>query len=213
MIGRERSLVAEASHQLRTPLTGLRLELEALRDIGRPDSRIESALAAVDRLETTITDIIALARDLPVQQVAHVPDLIAAAQRGWHGPLAEATRPLRVVVDASVPSDIALSTPAATQILDALIDNALRHGQGAVTVHVREVGGLVAVDVSDEGPTLRCEAHELFQLRDGTRDGGIGLPFARKLAEAENARVALTRHDPPTFTRLASAAPASTRRD
>lgn len=208
MIGRERSLSAEVSHQLRTPLSGLRLELEALRNTGRPDSQVESALAAVDRLGATITDIIALARDLPVQQVAHVPDLLTAAERRWHAPLAAATRPLRVVLDPGVPSDIALSTPAATQILDVLIDNALQHGRGAVTVRARELGGLAAVDVSDEGPTLAQEAHELFRVRDGSLDGGIGLPFARKLAEAENARVALTQHDPPTFTLLAGAAPA-----
>lgn len=208
MISRERSLSAEVSHQLRTPLSGLRLELEAIQESAPGDPRIESALTAVDRLETTITDVIALARDLPVQQRTRVQDLVAAVEQRWHGPLAADTRALRVVVEPGLPTDIVISGAAAVQILDILIDNARRHGRGAVTVHLRVIGGVVAVDVCDEGPALRREAHDLFRHRDGSRDGGIGLPFARKLAEAENARVTLTRHDPPTFSLLATAAAA-----
>jgi signal transduction histidine kinase len=205
MIGRERSLSAEVSHQLRTPLSGLRLELEAIADAGQANGHIESALNAVDRLDTTITDIIALARDLPGQEIAHVQDLMAAAEQRWRGPLAAATRPLRVAVHPDVPLNIGISARAATQILDVLIDNARRHGRGAITVRARPLGGVVAIDVSDEGPALARAAHELFRARGGSRAGGIGLPFARKLAEAENARLTLSQHDPPTFTLLTTA--------
>ncbi len=205
MIGRERSLSAEVSHQLRTPLSGLRLELEAIADADQPHDHIESALNAVDRLDTIITDIIALARDLPVREVAHVPDLITAAEQRWRGPLAAATRPLRVALDPGVSLDISISARAATQILDILIDNARRHGRGAVTIRARPLGGVVAIDVSDEGPALARAGHELFRARDGSRAGGIGLPFARKLAEAENSRLTLSQHDPPTFTLLTAA--------
>jgi signal transduction histidine kinase len=204
MLGRERSLSAEVSHQLRTPLSGLRLELERLRTSLPATASIESALTAVDRLETIITDVIALARDLPVTQTTNVAELIASAEHRWHGPLAAATRPLRAFMEPGLPEKIDISGPAAAQILDVLIDNARRHGRGAVTVHVRTVDGVVAVDVSDEGPALLSEAHVLFRHRDGQTGSGIGLPFARKLAEAENARVTLTRHDPPTFTLLAA---------
>jgi signal transduction histidine kinase len=206
MLGRERSLSAEVSHQLRTPISGLRLELDALRASAAPTAAIESAHAALDRLETIITDVIALARDLPVPQTANVADLIRGAEQRWHGPLATATRPLRVIIPPGLSENIAISTPAAAQILDVFIDNARRHGRGAVTINVRAVEGVVAVDVSDEGPALVHEAHVLFRHRDGARSGGIGLPFARKLAEAENARVTLTRREPPTFSLLADAA-------
>ncbi len=208
MIGRERSLSAEVSHQLRTPLSGLRLELEALRASMPPNAHIASALNAVDRLETTITDVIALARDLTVQQRTRVSDLISAVEQRWHGPLAAATRPLRIIVDPGLPEYIAISIAAATQILDVLVDNARRHGRGAVTVQARALSGVVAVDVSDEGPALTLEAYEMFGHRDGPSEGGIGLPFARKLAQAESARVMLTREAPPTFSLLATTAPA-----
>jgi signal transduction histidine kinase len=206
MLGRERSLSVEVSHQLRTPLSGLRLELESLRASVPSTSKVESALAAVDRLETIISDVIALARDLPVPQTTNIAELIASAEQRWHGPLAELTRPLRVSIDPDLPEQIGISTPAATQILDVLLDNARRHGRGAVAIHVRALDGVIAVDVSDEGPALVREAHVMFRHRDGAHGTGIGLPFARKLAEAENARVALTSHEPPTFSLLATAA-------
>jgi signal transduction histidine kinase len=107
-------------------------------------------------------------------------------------------------MEPGLPEKIDISAPAAAQILDVLIDNARRHGRGAVTIHARTIDGVVAVDVSDEGPALLPEAHVIFRHREGQTDGGIGLPFARKLAEAENARVTLTRHDPPTFSLLAA---------
>ena len=205
MLARERSLSAEVSHQLRTPLSGLRLELETLRTSVPSTASVESALIAVDRLETIIAEVIALARDLPVPQTANLAELIASAEQRWHGPLAATTRPLRVIIDPALPENIDISTPAAAQILDVFIDNARRHGRGAITIHARAVERVVAVDVSDEGEALVHEAHVLFRRRDGT-GGGIGLPFARKLADAENARVTLTSHEPPTFSLLATAA-------
>ncbi len=148
MLGRERSLSAEVSHQLRTPLSGLRLELEALRsrqvDVG-------PALAAVDRLDGIIADVIALARDLPTLQSAVVAELLSSAEHRWHGPLAAATRPLRLVVDPDLPAAIAISSRAAAQILDVFVDNARLHGRGAITIHARAMDGAVAIDVSDEG--------------------------------------------------------------
>ena len=93
-----------------------------------------------------------------------------------------------------------MSLAAATQILDILVDNARSHGRGAVTVRARAVDTAVAFAVSDEGNGPDREAHQLFADRDGSRPGGIGLPFARKLAEAEGARVTVTSLTPPTFT-------------
>ena len=200
MIGRERSLSAEVSHQLRTPLTGLRLELEELQATYPDDFRVERALRSVERLADTVTDIIALARDLPDGQHCGVQGQLEGVTQRWHALLAETSRPLRVRSDEDVPREVAMSGAAATQILDILIDNARLHGRGAITVHARSLGTAVAFDVSDEGDGPAQEAHQLFAARDGSRTGGIGLPFARKLAEAENARLTLTSLAPPTFT-------------
>jgi signal transduction histidine kinase len=226
MIGRERAFSAEVSHQLRTPLAGLRLDLEAAQTaLAEPDSAssavsdehhpgqaVERALQAVDRLETTTADVIRLARDLPAGQHVALAPLLEAVARRWHGPLADVSRPLRVVADPQAAGRLRISRAAATQILDVLLDNACRHGRGAVTLRVRNMSdaagspATVALEVSDEGPPLRLEAWQLFRPRgrggSATGEGaehGIGLPFARRLAEAEGGRLVLTAADPPTF--------------
>lgn len=229
MIGRERAFSAEVSHQLRTPLSGLRLDLDAAHAALAPEPDVESgpageshdqhlrraverSLQAVDRLEKTIADVIRLARDLPAGQHAALATLIEAASSRWHGPLAAASRPLRIVIDAQAPDRLSMSSAAATQILDVLLDNACRYGRGAVTVRVRCAGdgsatGTVAVEVSDDGPPLAVEAWQLFRPRDRTAatndllapGHGIGLPYARRLAEAEGGRLVLATGDPPTF--------------
>jgi signal transduction histidine kinase len=234
MIGRERAFSAEVSHQLRTPLSGLRLDLEAAHAALAPEPDVESepdgesqhqhprgavqrSLQAVDRLERTIADVIRLARDLPAGQHTDLSGLLEAASSRWHGPLAAVSRPLRLVTDPQAPDRLRMSTAATTQILDVLLDNACRHGRGAVTVRVRctdagsAAGGTVSVEVSDDGPPLALEAWQLFRPRDrasATDDGpahGIGLPYARRLAEAEGGRLVLAAADPPTFALITSA--------
>jgi signal transduction histidine kinase len=100
--------------------------------------------------------------------------------------------------DPGLPDTIALSSAAANQIIDVLIDNAVVHGSGAVTVRAHDLGEAVAIDVSDEGPKLTTEAHDLFGPRDHSTHG-IGLRFARRLAEAEGARLVVGAALPPTF--------------
>lgn len=212
MMAKERAFSAEVSHQLRTPLSGLRLELEqAQREAtGTASTQIARALSQADRLEHTISEVITLARDLPSIGRATVADVLSAAQARWHGPLAAYNRPLRALADDTVPTQVRISTASAAQILDVLIGNALTHGSGAVTIHARNAGHIVAFDVSDEGPTLALESHQLFRTRrdpseDPSDTHGIGLPYARKLAEAEGARLVLSRPQPPTFSFVVTA--------
>jgi signal transduction histidine kinase len=212
-IDHERAFSAEVSHQLRTPLSGLRLELERLQrllfeaaaDSGQDDisptvlAAASSALAQTDRLERTITDVISLARDLsPPTRGVSLLDVLAAADQRWREPLAAKGRSLRVHADPDVPDRVAISAAAAGQILDVLLDNAMVHGRGTVTVSARSTFDAVAIEVSDGGPELTLEAHELFGKRNGPRSG-IGLPFARKLADAEGARLVLASACPATF--------------
>ena len=76
-----------------------------------------------------------------------------------------------------------------------LLDNADRHGAGAVTVTVRDAGGWLAIDVADEGPGFAGDpADGVRAPRRGTADGhGIGLALARSLAHAEGGRLTVTR--------------------
>jgi signal transduction histidine kinase len=214
LVGRERAFSADASHQLRTPLTGLRLQLETALD-GADDLRpaVVGALETTDRLERTIDELLALARDAPSARTpADLPALLDELRDGWQGPLREAGRPLRMSVAPSLPGTRA-SAAATRQILDVLLANAIRHGAGTVTMTAREADTAVAVDVADEGSGVRVPAEELFRRHTGRAAGhGIGLALARALAEAEGGRLVLTRAAPaPVFTLLLPAAGHPTR--
>lgn len=205
LLDRERAFSADASHQLRTPLTGLRLGLEAALDDPGVDahSAIRDAIGATDRLERIVSDLLTLGRDRPQRsEPLDIAALIEDIRERWTGPLAAHERPLRLIVAQSLGRTF-LSRGAATHILDVLLDNADRHGRGAITLTIRQAASATAIDVADEGPPLAADATELFRRSADATGHGIGLAFARSLAESEGARLRLTTPDPPTFTLLA----------
>jgi signal transduction histidine kinase len=203
MLDRERSFSANASHQLRTPLTGLRLQLEAALETPDADlhAAIRGGIAEADRLERTIDDLLVLARDTGSgAETADLDELLTEIEEGWRGLLATRGRELRVVTRGA-PAPRA-SAAAIRQILTVLVDNAVTHGAGTVTVTARDAGDALAVDVADEGPGID-PAHEVFaRRRDPDSGHGIGLALARSLAEAEGGRLWLSAPAPPTFTLL-----------
>jgi signal transduction histidine kinase len=208
LLQRERAFSADASHQLRTPLAGLRLELEAALDDAQGDARpLVSALAAVDRLDQTVNELLALARDTRRDRDEFdVQVLLDEITREWSSRTDSAQRPLCVTVEADTPA-CAASTAAIRQVLAVLLDNAVAHGRGAVSVSARDAGDVVAIDVSDEGPGVAVAEQDLFVRRADTAAGhGIGLALARSLAEAEGGRLRLTNARPATFTLLLPAA-------
>jgi signal transduction histidine kinase len=210
LVGRERTFSADASHQLRTPLTGLRLQLEStlLDPKANRDAAIERALGDIDRLEATVEDLLALARDAsPARDPVRVDGLLADADLRWHGPLAAAGRPLRIDVDATLPL-VRASAAAIGQVLDVLIGNAQQHGRGALPGGARRAPRSLAIEVSDEGPGPPIDGHDVFRRRPESATGrGIGLALARSLTEAEGGRLTLSRTGPsPRFTLLLPAA-------
>jgi len=201
LVQRERAFSADASHQLRTPITALRLSLDnALVTPGtEPRRAIADAVTQLDRLENTVEDLLRLARDAPAPHVTlDVGELVAEAENTWHSRLAAGGRPLRVALDTDLPLG-RMSASAARQVLDVLIDNALRHGGGIVTITARAAGTGLVIEVADEGPGISGDAAAIFQRGSGT-DHGIGLALARSLAEAEGNRLRLVRAGPgPVF--------------
>jgi signal transduction histidine kinase len=211
LLARERAFSADASHQLRTPLAGLRLRLEAALERPDPELRpaIHASLLEADRLEQTIDELLALARDVrgaavgPLDPVA----LLAEIDHDWRAAFAHDGRELQLICEPGTPGPLT-SSAAVRQVLRVLLDNADRHGAGTVTVVVRESTDAVAIDVSDAGPGIRLTERELFARRADRTDGhGIGLALARRLVEAEGGRLQLTQAGSPvTFTLLLPAA-------
>ncbi|MFD4636925.1 histidine kinase dimerization/phospho-acceptor domain-containing protein [Lentzea sp. NPDC058436] len=198
---RERAFTARASHQLRTPLAGLRLQLEAaLEAPADPRPALEIGVQAADRLERTIDDLLTLTRDSPrpARATVELAAVLADAPDGWRAQFEVRGRVLRVDIRDAPP--LAASEAAVRQILNVLVDNALVHGRGTVAVIAREAAGAFAVDVADEGSTGEAD---LFAPRPRAATGhGIGLGLARSLAEAEGGRLTLTDRSPTRFTLL-----------
>jgi signal transduction histidine kinase len=200
LVERERAVTAHASHQLRTPLAGLRLCLESALATPGVDfpAATREAIAAADRLEHTIDDLISLARIHPEgrPEPLDIAALLGEIDTSWHGLLANEGRLLSVRADPGHRL-VRASAAAVRQILAVLVDNAVHHGTGPVDVHARETIGSVAVDVSDQGS---ADVDDAVFARSAATGRGIGLPLARSLAEAEGARLLITGRDPTTFT-------------
>jgi signal transduction histidine kinase len=212
LIRRERAFSADASHQLRTPMQALRLQLEAAQLRGDESPETDEALHQVDRLESTITTLLEVARDVPRRHATtDVSCVIDAARERWTGTLAAQSRPLRSP-SADGPLVADADQRVVEQVLDILLDNATRHGGGAVTITGRALDGWVAIDIGDEGDGFAREDPDVFTRRDPNADGhGIGLSLAQTLAHAEGGRLNLTRTRPaPVITLFLRTAPGRT---
>ena len=120
----------------------------------------------------------------------------------WRGVVESAGRRLVTRVESPLPL-MRCSDAAARQVLGVLIENALKHGTGAISVVAREVSGGVALEVSDEGTGIQPGGPR--RRSDGT---GMGLDLARALAEAEGGRLLLRRRAPsPTVAFLVPSHP------
>lgn len=204
LLARERSFSAEASHQLRTPLSGLRLRLEAALDQPdrNPRDAIRDGINEADRLERTIDELLVLAREdtSTTREPIDVPTMLAEIETEWRDRL-----PSHRGLECHIPPDLPqspVSAAATRQVLGVLLDNAELHGAGTIRLSARDLNDAVAVDVSDEGPGPRPGALAADERECHVRPHGMGLAIARRLAEAEGGRLVLSRSSPPTFTFL-----------
>jgi signal transduction histidine kinase len=215
LLERERTFSADASHQMRTPLTALRLGLETavLTPGADLQDAIKQALRRVDRIDATLAELLALRREAASTGPVDVASVLEAGMRSRWAELADgAGRPIALRTEPDLPD--AVGTAAVIdQVVDVLVSNAIEHGAGSITVTARAGGTGVAIDVADEGPGLTADAQQTAFTRrpPGTTSpgggSGIGLSLARELAEAAGARLVLTRSGArPVFSLVLPAA-------
>jgi two-component system OmpR family sensor kinase len=196
-IERERSFVADASHELRTPLALLQAELELALRRPRTEAELEeavrSATAETERLVRLAEDLLVLAQSdngrLPLRRGPVRTDELLDTVREAFRPRADAAgRPIEIEADAIVLDADRLRLE---QALGNLVDNALRHGAGAIRLDAVEHDGRVELHVRDEGPGLPPDflphAFERFSRADAARTSGgagLGLALASAIAEA-----------------------------
>lgn len=188
----QRDFVADASHQLRTPLTGIRLRLEEARalDEGRSSCvEVDAAIAEVDRLSHTVDDLLVLSsageRQLEGADI-DLDEVTGSAAERWHAAAAERRIALEHVSEGSnapvwaAPSDL-------DRALDALVENALNYSPPHSAVTIARASG--RIEVRDRGPGISEDETELvFERfhrgragRAGPSGSGLGLAIAREL--------------------------------
>ncbi len=210
MIVGQRELMAAVSHELRSPLTRLKVSLELLREGRGGASRIAGLEADVDALDALVEELL-LASRIDLGAVSPKPellDLAAACREAWTRVAAEAeeqgtTLRLHLAGDGhGVAADPALTL----RLLGNLFENAVRHGgPGEVRVSSERHNDRVRITVADQGPGVAeadlARLFEPFFRADRSRSrrtgaGGLGLMIVRRAVEAHGGSVQARRADP-----------------
>ena len=198
---RQRDLVSDTAHELRSPIASIRAQLEVALD--HPDG-LDWAETARDvhadtlRLARLAEDLLLLAR-LDEQRVRRSPVDLAAVCGSVAARYAAARVPVRV--DAPSPCVVSGDPDALGRLLVNLLDNAVRHAAGTVSISVRAEDGWTVLVVADDGPGIAAEDTERAfgrfsrlddaRSRDGEEGAGLGLAIVRATAEAHDGSVTL----------------------
>lgn len=208
-IARERSFVSDASHELRTPLAILKSELELARRPGRPTHElrdaIDSAAEETDRLVQLAEDLLVIARldqgRLPVRrEPLPIGKILNTVTERFASRAAGQQREL--IVDAPDGLVVNADELRIEQALSNLLDNALRHGTGPVTLSAKDAGAMIELHVRDHGAGFPDEfigqALARYTRADNARGRGgfgLGLSIVDAIARAHGGRAAVANHD------------------
>ena len=189
----QREFVANASHQLRTPLTGLRLRLEAIEAEGGPVAeQAAKAQAELDRLAKLVQDLLQLARASSVESPGapvELSEIVREAVDRWRGPAARSGKD--VTLGEAVAGTVWADEADLGHVLDNLVENAIKYTPEGTTIRVeaRREDGRPAILVSDSGPGIPPEDRarvfdRFYRGANGRRAGpgtGLGLAIVAEL--------------------------------
>jgi len=199
MLESERGFTADATHQLRTGLTGIAMRLELLERSSDTDVSKEAgaALAQTHELNTTLDELLSVARTGSTKERTDLDltTLVDHQVADWQQRFAEKRR--QVVVTTGITQHVMATPGLIGQVLNVLLENSLRHGRGTVAILVQDT----SVTIEDEGPGIADDrAATLFDRPSDHRAAhGRGLPLARRLAESDGGRLELAHRHPPAF--------------
>jgi signal transduction histidine kinase len=206
LLSAERDFAVDASHQLRTPLTALSMRLEEMvaaadyPDIVREEGA--AALAQTERLADVVGQLLGRARRTAngVPTVASVDEIVGQQVVEWEPAFRRVGRRLAQAGEKGL---LAYATPGgAAQVIATLLDNALVHGDGTVTIRTSRTRRSVVVEVRDEGSGVPPDlAPRIFERSvSGSPNGtGLGLALARTIAASDGGQVVLVRPRPAVF--------------
>jgi signal transduction histidine kinase len=200
----ERDFTADASHELRTPLSLLKTELELAlsgpRTTTETDTALRSALEETNRLVTLAEDLLLLAStdrsQAVIVEATPLCPLLHTVARRYDG---VATAQIQVHCDDHLTAPV--DGRQLARAVDNLVDNALRHGAGVITISAASIGDHVMVTIRDLGPGFPPEflprAFERFSRPDTARTGGgtgLGLAIVAAIARRHGGSAHATNH-------------------
>jgi len=204
LLAADRELTVDASHQLRTPLTALSMRLEEMiaaaddPDVVREEG--SAALAQAERLADVVSQLLSPARRAPSAALTGIDEVVRQQVVEWEPAFRRARRRLVLI---GVRGLHAYFTPGGlAQVIATLLDNALMHGGGTVTIQTSQSARSVVIEVRDEGKGVPPElVSRIFERSvSGRPEGtGLGLALARTMAAADGGRVVLVKAKPATF--------------
>jgi signal transduction histidine kinase len=206
LLAAEREFASDASHQLRTPLTALSMRLEemiaAADDPDAVRAEGEAALTQTERLADVVSQLLGRTRHVgPTRPtVVGVDDILAQQVAEWDPAFRRANRKLEVSGEKGLRGYTTTGTLA--QVIATLLDNALTHGAGTVTIRTSQTQKSVMIEVRDEGRGVpEGLVSRIFERNVSSRPHGtgLGLALARAMSAAEGGRVVLVRPRPAVF--------------
>lgn len=212
----ERQAAADASHQLRTPLTALSMRLEEIEYISTEEevrAEARTCLEQVERMTNVVSELLDVSKRESGggTEAIHILEVFNTAREEWEDQFAASGRTLVFLDEAERP--ILADAGKLGQVLATLIENSLRYGGGTTRVwaHAGSSKRGVIIEVSDEGEGIDEElAPDIFEKGvSGHGSTGIGLALAHDLAQAMGGRLELKSAIPPVFTVSVAAIPAS----
>jgi signal transduction histidine kinase len=202
----DRELAVDASHQLRTPLTALSMRLEEMiASADEPEVVREegtAALAQAERLADVVTELLNPARRVSAgsANLISVDKIVLQQMTEWEPAFRRAGRKMVLIGESRLQAYV---TPGGlAQVIATLLDNALMHGKGTVTIRRSQSARSVVIEVEDEGDGIPGElVSRIFDrgVSDRPEGTGLGLSLARTMAAADGGRVVLARRNPPVF--------------
>ena len=206
MLAAEREFAADASHQLRTPLTALSMRLEEMVAAADQPTVVReegaAALVQTERLAEVVSQLLGRTRS-PAggsRKRVSIDDVVAQQVVEWDPAFRRKNRKLEVAGDKNLR---AYGKPGTlSQVIATLLDNALVHGAGTVTIRTSRTPNSVVIEVRDEGKGVPPElVPRIFERSVSGKPGGtgLGLALARSIAAADGGNVVLVRPKPAVF--------------
>ncbi len=205
LISAEQDFAVDASHQLRTPLTALSMRLEEMVESADDPVVVReeglAALAQTDRLAQVVSQLLGRARrsSSGAPSLSCIDDIVAQQVVEWEPAFRNAGRKLEVEGEKSLRAYV--STGGVSQVIATLLDNALVHGGGTVTIRTSQTPRSVVIEVRDEGKGVPPDlVHRIFERSvSGAGGTGLGLALAKSVAASDGGQLVLVKPRPATF--------------